>query len=265
MKEKTKMVISIFLVFLATQLLGLYLAAKYISIEQVQPVEEASFSLILFAYIIVTTAIVLIVIKYIKRTLKLLEAFVIFFSSFVFFELLFLGLIPDAYIDAIAVTLALGLVILRKFNREYWTQDLAFTVSIIGAGALLGAMVGFLPAITLIAIITVYDVIAVFWTKHMVVMAKEIVKQKLAFTMAIPTKEHVYQLGGGDLALPLVLNVSILRSFGLISALSAICGSMLGLALLFAYLSTHAKRPLPAMPAATAGALVGLAVGLLLK
>lgn len=264
LEDKTKLVVSLFLLFLSIQLLGLYLAAKYIAIEQVQAVEEASFSLFMFAYIIVTTIIVLLVIRYVRKTLKLLEVFVIFFSSTIFFELLFLGFIPDNYLDYVALPLAITITVLRILKREYWTQNLAFIVSIIGAGALLGAMIGFLPAITLIALITVYDIIAVFWTKHMVVMAKEIVKQKLAFTLAVPTKEHIYQLGGGDLALPLVLNVSILRSFGLVPALCAMAGAMMGLALLFAYLSTHKKRPLPAMPAATTGALVGLAISLLL-
>ncbi|MCK4327333.1 MAG: hypothetical protein KAW41_02540 [Candidatus Diapherotrites archaeon] len=258
-----KVVLALLGLFLVVQAFGLYLGSKLIALPEIEPMTEAVWGAGIFLYILIATAFVLLIIKYWKNFLKVMELLAIFVSTEIFFEVLLLGFVPESTAFIVALTLALAITASRVFWKNILTQNVAILLSIIGVGALLGAQLGFLPAIILLGLLTVYDVIAVFKTKHMVTMAKEITKQQLAFTLAIPTKKHTFQLGGGDLVMPLVFSVAVLREFGLVTALSTVTGSMLCLILFFAWLFKRPGRAYPALPPVTLGAIIGWSIAVL--
>jgi len=258
-----RIVLALFALFIVVQAVGLYLGSKLIAIPEIQPVTGAVYGVGIFVYILFSTAIILLIIKYIKRFLRVMELLAIFVSTEIFFEILLLGFVPAGAEFLPAVALALTVTASRVFWKNILTQNIAMLLSIIGVGALLGATLGFLPALILLGLLAIYDVVAVFKTKHMVTMAKEIVKQKLAFTLAIPTPQHVFQLGGGDLVMPLVFSVAVLREFGLVTALATVTGSMLLLMLFFAWLFKRPGRAYPALPPVTIGAIIGWAFAVL--
>ena len=112
----------------------------------------------------------------------------------------------------------------------------------------------------LLVLLSVYDYVAVFKTKHMVTLAKSVTKKNLSFTYALPTKEHQFELGTGDLVMPLVFATSVLASTKplypfpqyLVPPTLILLASLTGLILTISYLSKRIGKALPALPPQTA-------------
>jgi presenilin-like A22 family membrane protease len=277
--------------FLITQFLGLYVGNEYINyinyaikigelpgrpeiIPGVSP-ESIDSSLYLFGYIMVSTAVILIIIKIRKSIIRILEALVIFTSSWFVFDLL----IPmDVWYLSLGFFLALVLTAWKIFRPTILSQDVAAIISGAGVGALLGASLGVLPSIVFILILSCYDFISVFITKHMIHMAKALTERPTAFTVAAPhkfkeltyvgvkkakKKFHIFQLGVGDMVIPLMFSVSVLNKFSIINSISAIIGSTIALLLLIYFMSKK-PQPLPALPFITFGTFAGFLISLLI-
>lgn len=263
MDEKEVMLL-LLAMFLFVQALGLYVGSQLIEagVSVTENPEDVANSALLFVYILATTALVILIIRYKKWLLRVLEALAIFFASDVVFE---------TFVGAPGIALAFALTAAKVLRPSLLTQNLALVFSVAGAGAVLGASLGLLPVVIFMLLLAAYDFISVFVTKHMVYMAKEITKTPMAFTAALPyapaktgkagkKRAHVFQLGGGDLVIPLVFAVSVMHSFGLKAALFAEAGAGVALALLFLSVLKRPK-PLPALPPITAGAFLGFLVG----
>jgi presenilin-like A22 family membrane protease len=89
-------------------------------------------------------------------------------------------------------------------------------------------------------------------------MGKEMTKNNLAFTVAMPTKEHTFEMGTGDLVIPLTFAVSVM-AFGfdatgvisLIPSAMVLFGSLIGLLWTIDYSSRNIGTALPALPPQT--------------
>jgi len=286
-----KTVFVLIALFLITQFLGLYVGNQYINyinqaiktgelsgrpeiIPGVSP-ESIDTSLYLFGYIMVSTAVILIIIKIRKSIIRILEAVVIFTSSWFVFD----SIIPvDIWYLSLGFFLALILTIWKAFRPSIISQDVAAIISGAGVGALLGASLGVLPSIVFILILSCYDFISVFITKHMIHMAKALTERPTAFTIAAPhnfkkltyvgikkakKKIHVFQLGVGDMVIPLMFSVSVLSNFSLINSIAAIIGSTIALLSLIYFMSKK-PQPLPALPFITFGTFAGFLISLLI-
>jgi presenilin-like A22 family membrane protease len=272
-------------IFLLVQTLGLYIGSQYIALiksGQAQPIFEnpqsAENSLLLIVYILAGTGLMILAIKYWKFLIRIIEAVAICFASFV----TFVFLIPlEIFYVPVGLILAIVLTAWKMLRPSVLSQNLSLIFSVTGAGAIIGASLGILPSLILIILISVYDFIAVFVTKHMVYIAKEIVKTPTAFTLAFPykfkkpvqfvaegkkfkKKFHVFQLGGGDLAIPLMFSVSVLSSFSFFQAFLSAIGSAAALGLLIYFSSKTPGRALPALPFISAGTILGFLVSILI-
>jgi presenilin-like A22 family membrane protease len=268
--------------FLITQFLGLYVGNEYIKLirtGEVPPAlehpESIENSFYLFGYIIVATIGILILIKIRKSFLRILEAFVIFMASWFTFDFL----IPlDIWYLSLGFFLALILTAWKMLRPSIINQDIAAIISGAGVGALLGASLGVLPSIVFILILSCYDFVSVFITKHMIHMAKALTERPTAFTVAAPhkfkkltyvgikkakKKFHIFQLGVGDMVIPLMFSVSVLNKFSLINAIAAIIGSTLALLSLIYFMSKK-PQPMPALPFITFGTFAGFLISLLI-
>jgi presenilin-like A22 family membrane protease len=283
---KEKNVASFFVaIFLLTQLLGLYIGSQYIGLiktGQAQPIfenpEKTENSFLLLVYIFIGTSIIILAIKYWKFLIRIIEAVAVFSAS----AIAFIFLIPvEIFYLPIGFFLALVLTAWKMLRPTVLNQNLSLILSVAGAGAIIGASLGILPSLIFILLLSIYDFVAVFVTKHMVYIAKEIVKTPTAFTLAFPykfkkpvqfvvgekkvkKKFHVFQLGGGDLAIPLIFSVSILSSFSLSQALLSIIGSAVALYLLISFSAKKPGRALPALPFICAGAVAGFLISFLI-
>jgi len=157
-------------------------------------------------------------------------------------------------------------------------HDLLVVLGIAGAGSLLG--LSFPPYLVVLLLIafSVYDFIAVYKTKHMVKMAKAMVEAGSVVGLIVPSRVKDFKMnvdrvspggkflivGGGDVVFPLVLCVSLVPS-GVINSLIVALFSLLGLGLSFwVFASQKIKKPIPALPPISVGAIMGYLVVILL-
>jgi presenilin-like A22 family membrane protease len=133
-----------------------------------------------------------------------------------------------------------------------------------GISGYLGASLGIVPSLLLLLLLSAYDIIAVFGTKHMVTLAKG-AKGKIPM-LSVPLKERFLGIGTGDLALPSVFTVSILREYSqnLPLVMITVLGGLIGLISLFFYILKREKVTLPALPPITIGLVIGFLVGLVM-
>jgi presenilin-like A22 family membrane protease len=302
-----KSIVTIVLIFLVIQLIGLYIGTKYIdaiNTQQLPPPEvipgvssnNPEISFFLFAYIIGVTLVMLLIIKVKKSLIRGLEAFVIFVSSLVTFSFLIPLSVQFVWIDftsllfsplgsigsllsgilTLDIIFALILTVWKFLRPTILSQDIAAIFSGSGVGALLGLSLGIVPCIIFMMILSVYDFVSVFITKHMVSMAKAITERPTAFTIATPhefkeakyipikkskKKVHVFQLGLGDIIIPLMFSVSILNKFTIFHSLITITGSLIALIILTVII-TRKPMALPALPFICSGALAGYLISL---
>ncbi len=272
-------------IFLIAQVLGLYTGAEYyevIKTGEVQPVfenpENVENSFWLIAYVLAVTVVVILIIRFWKKLLKVVEASAIFFTSWIVFDFL----IPvGIWYLSLGFFLAFLLTAWKMLRPTILSQNIALIFAVAGAGAVIGVSLGVLPVLVFMLFLSIYDFIAVFITKHMVYMAKAITETPTAFTAAVPCKFkkpvffpagkkmvkkriHVFQLGGGDIVIPLTFSVSVLGSYTLKNALFSMFGSAIALGLLIWLVTKKPGHALPALPIVSAGACAGFVISMVL-
>jgi presenilin-like A22 family membrane protease len=277
-----KTVFLIIVLFLATQFLGLYVGKQYLSAlssGEVAPAfenpESVQTSFYLFGYILITTVIILFLIRFKKSFIRIMEAFVIFTASWLTFDFI----VPlEIWYLSLGFFLALALTAWKMLKPTILSQDVAAVISGAGVGAILGGSLGVLPSMVFMLILSAYDFVSVFITKHMIHMAKALTERPTSFTIAAPhefkrltyvpskrtrEKVHIFQLGVGDMVIPLMFSVSVLNSFSIINSIASILGSTIALLFLIYYIKKR-PQPLPALPFITFGTLAGFMLSLLI-
>lgn len=205
----------------------------------------------IMVYILVVTLIFFLIVVKIKIQwfAALMEAIAVFSAMLVFFSVF----LPGTEI-IFSVTIMLLRYLLK--NSVLLKNFVAFTAVSV-AGPLIGVSIGIIPIVLFLVFISLYDIHAVFFTKHMVKMAKSITKKNLAFTFTILSKKKSFELGTGDIVLPLAFASSILKfspnPFLVVPIV--LFASLFGLLLTLAIAETK-KIPLPALPLQSALMLV---------
>ncbi len=188
-------------------------------------------------------------------------------SSIVFYALMrnFLG-----YGESTLAGIVIALLFATAKHFRPQLKNAAAIMATAGVGVIFGISLGLFPLILFLILLSIYDFLSVFATKHMVEMANFIIKKDLAFTVtarAPPTKpgekEQRIDLGTGDMIAPIMLEVSALTVSPVASAFVFV-GAVLSL-WLFLTLVWKKKMVLPALPPIVLGMIVFLLLGFLLK
>jgi presenilin-like A22 family membrane protease len=268
--EKTKPLIYIAIIYILVQGIGIFISYTgpdgtpgiVGSVQQgdippvVQNGEDISSSIQIFLYVIITTAALLILIKFgLQRIIPLL---------------VYLGLLGGLFITLtglfgdIGAMLTLVIFVLAIWKRNNMlVTNITLILAIPGIGSWLGASLSFIPSLVLLVGLSIYDLIAVFGTKHMVTLAEE-AKGKIPLMVGVPVGEKMIGLGTGDLAIPLAFTVSVLGATNLTHTIATSLGGLLGLLLLFAYILNKKDIVLPALPPLAAGLILGYAAGMII-
>lgn len=270
-----------FSLFLTVQLLGLWVGW---TILQTVPVPKMETGPAIFWFLIIfaiATGVILLALKFFKARLpfSLLFAFLIFIGAHIVFS----TFLPNT----IAIALAIGIAGLRFIWPNILTQNIAIIISISGISALLGAQLPVLAVIVLLIVLSVYDVWAVFKTKHMVTMAKGLIQRGMAPMIVMPTSWRDFtkgmkeveteklrpvkkrpsmkymMLGTGDLAFPLVFAVSAL-TYGLLQAYAVIMGALAGIFVIHILMTQRKFPALPALPPIAIGSIIAFGISLLI-
>lgn len=188
---------------------------------------------------------------------------VVFSGSEIIFSL-FLNPLP-AFVSSLVLILLMILV------PRVLVLNIAVILGLAGIGTIFGLSISPIVAVWVLAILSVYDIVAVYWTKHMVAMAKGMIASKAIFGFIIPTTasgfkekistvqpgENFMILGSGDIALPLILTVSVAR-VSMWQALVVAIFSILGLlATHLIFVNQKERRPMAALPPIAALSIIG--------
>jgi presenilin-like A22 family membrane protease len=197
----------ILVMFMIVQFLGLLLATQWYYgvpssyLSSTQAVSGAAGTLIYIAYIIGFSLLIVIVLRFYNGELlfRVLEALVIFISSFFVFLIVAGTLNSSAYVNVagspvpiylMAATLAALLLVVLK-NKWPRLRNTTAMIASVGVGIVLGVSFPFSFAYLFMVVLAVYDFIAVFITKHMITMAKAMSSMNLSFLVGVNEVEAV--------------------------------------------------------------------------
>lgn len=250
----------IILLFTVTQVLGLYTGNFIIQdithneivrdLQLVSEPNEIDGVFYIFFYIMLGTLIMYLLIKFYHGELIfiLLEFTVISFSSSIVFYSFLRVIFLEFSAIVIAVAFGLGLGFLK--TAFPWLKNIVAVIATAGAGAVFGFSFSFYHALIFLILLSIYDYIAVFKTKHMIEIARVLSKKGTSFLISSKQKtmhgEISFELGTGDMLIPIILEVSGYRINPIYSAI-AFSASLFSLFVLFILL-TKKKTVLPALP-----------------
>ncbi len=127
-----------------------------------------------------------------------------------------------------------------------------------GIGAVITPLLNPITGVALLIIISLYDIYAVYYSKHMVIMAKEQKKEGFFPGINIKIGREQAILGGGDIAFPLVFSGIFIANP--LRSILIILGAAMGMCILL----TKGKKGkyYTAMPITSAGCITGLIASL---
>ncbi len=203
------------------------------------------------------------------------------FHSSKFFTTLYLfavavgvGYLAAALIGPGAAILAASAVILVSLTWPIVAvHDAILLFSLAGIAATLGNTMRPTVVLPVLVIISFYDIIAVYGTKHMVSMAESLLRHKALFAMILPVRPRDYGtpvanaspgnfifLGTGDFVFPAILVASAARH-SIVLAFATSVGAVFGVVLLRAIVVRKpVSRPMPALPPIAVCAILGYAL-----
>lgn len=256
-------------IFVITQTLGILVANNLLSLgiksspitgDMNNPLE----AIYLIFIILLMTTIILWIIKHKKQKkfLWLFEGIAIFATSTIVLG----SFLKNDFVVFIFVLIILAYRYTHKQNILF--KNFVSIIAIAGAGSLIGVSLGVIVVIIFMILLSIYDFIAVFKTKHMIELGKNVVKQNLAFTITMPTKKHSFELGNGDLIIPLILATSIIANGffnnNFLVAILCLIGSLIGL-IISIYLVSIKKISLPALPPQTIIMIIIIVISILIR
>ncbi len=261
--------------FSAVILLGLFASIQYYSAIVIEKL-ETGFSVGWFiGSLTVAVIVMLLIIKFVKSRIPFLflMSMVLFIGSIYVFNA-FIGLIYSLGASA-------ALVGLYWLVRNIMVHNLVIIIAIAGVSIYLGLLLPAMAVLILLALLSVYDIIAVFKTKHMITMFKGMASKGAMLSLIIPHGKETHRkkvkdiklgansadcgvviLGTGDAAFPAILAVASYPEGLLVSALVGI-GALLGMIAVH-FILMKADRPLPALPPIAFGAVLGYLIGILI-
>ncbi|MFH1285623.1 MAG: presenilin family intramembrane aspartyl protease [Candidatus Micrarchaeota archaeon] len=290
---------SIMLLFILVQFFGLYVGANMVeqaklyvefkdfNVAPTQDSGSALNSLYFLGTVLISATLLILLIRFYKGAFlfKLLEALVLFVASnIVFYVIFFLSGI--VFYAELAILCALALAVSKFFFPKL--KNFATVVASSGVGAIFGFSLDIFPAVVLAIGLSIYDVIAVFFTGHMIELAKAMSSRKLSFSVSterayqvkrketkivegkekeveeVREEKSSLELGAGDMVIPLMLAVSAYKFAGLIPALAVVIGATVGLWFTLEYVFSR-RTFLPALPPIVFSALLALGAALALK
>lgn len=257
--------------------LGIITALKLNRFLEVQKIflPQVSFSQFLFYFIFGTFFILAICffVKFRKRKgaiFKALFILAVFGGGFISLSLL----MPNIF----ALIFLFILIFKWLKNPSVFLHNFIVILGLAGVGANLGLRMTPYLVIALLIILSIYDVIAVYKTKHMVKMAKEMIAHQAILGFIVPQeisgfKESLKEikpggrfliLGGGDVVFPLLLAVSLL-SEGIINSLIVVVFALIGLFVSFYFfINQKVRKPIPALPPIALFSIIGFLITLII-
>tara|TARA_Y100000310_G_scaffold342036_1_gene443463 strand:+ start:128 stop:1003 length:876 start_codon:yes stop_codon:yes gene_type:complete len=291
MKHNLKITLTLILIFLLAQFTGLFVVNHYLDHDlpyDLQPpeIENKSYSFIpIIIGIVLGTLVFLLLAKFRKPFILKLWFFLTIWLT--------LSLSFNAFFNStIAAILAIFFSVYRMVRPNIIVHNLTEIFIYGGLAAFLIPIFNIFSAILLLIFISIYDIIAVWKTKHMVTLAEfqrksklfagisisynkdktsnKIIKKDHKKSKTITKKVSSAVLGGGDIGFPLIFASVVLKNLlqtePITSAFlkTSIIPIITAIALLILLLKGEKDKYYPAMPFLSAGVFLGYIIVLLL-
>lgn len=257
MKHPPVTTIILTVLFFVIHLIGLLIVNHYLSIDLPYGIErpeiepETSYLPLIIA-ILVATGLALLLVKLGAR--KIWKVW--FFLVLVYTLMIAFGSVLN---QNIALILAIVFAGTRLLKPGPIIQNFTELFIYGGLAALFTPIFTVLSITILLILISIYDMIAVWKTKHMISLAKFTTETNTLAGLLIPYKKGKHMqlgmLGGGDIGWTLLFSGVILKFFSMGDAI--IVSAITTLALLGLFLYSKKGKYYPAMPFLTAGCLLG--------
>lgn len=257
-----------FVLFATTLLVGIFSAYQYSIYPILEPLPKIKFSwsdVVLFALIVL---FILLTSKYKKLGRISYRVFLILvvFSGTQIVTGSFLSQPNDLW-ATLFVVLAFILI------RNVFTHNIGIVLGVAGIGSVLGLSILPKTVVIIMIVLSFYDVVAVYITKHMVSMAKNMMEAGAIFGFIIPSEikglflnkqeaqaqmgEKFMILGSGDVGLPVVL-VSSMVQYGVVGAIIVAIFSLVGLlATHLIFVNQKERKPMAALPPIATMSIIG--------
>ena len=261
--------------FLFCLTLGLGIAAafkinEFFKIKKITPPEISLWQFIL--YFLLAALFLLLILRFLKFQkgkgvfLKILFLLSTFLGGLLFLEVW----LPEPG----------PLILIALFNFWWWkspsvlSQDILMILGMAGVGSVLGLSLNPEIVAGLLVIFSIYDFIAVYKTKHMVKMAKEMIESKAILALVIPSNIFSFQeslgkikpggefliLGGGDIVFPLLFCASLITT-GILNSLIVALFSLIGLFIgFYIFAQQKVRQPIPALPPIAFFSIIGFLI-----
>ncbi|HIH36569.1 MAG TPA: hypothetical protein HA232_01510 [Methanocellales archaeon] len=232
--------------------------------------------------ILAFTLFMLLIIKLdLRWVIHLIILVVVAFTLYLVFFVILSVIAPPTTSSICSIMLTTALTLLLYKYPEWYVIDITGILIGAGAAAMFGISLAILPTLILLIVLAVYDVIAVYQTKHMVTLAEGMLDLRTPILFIIPKRwdysfldqtqndeKNAYFMGLGDAVVPTVLVVSAkvfitsARFFNL-PALGAIIGSLVGFAALMVL--SREEKPQAGLPFLNTGTIMGFMIGYFLQ
>ncbi len=263
--------------FMVTLILGVMISPYVFEMMQSEAIyaaegnqsQEAVSPLIFVAYFIFATLLVYLV----SKSEKLKKQRLVFFKFAFFLSVAVGGFITLSVFLPELISFSVMVILLFIWEKKpiVFIHNLLIVFAIAGIGALVGTIFDPPTVVVFLILFSVYDVIAVYKTKHMVKMATEMIKTKAVMGLIAPLdfkslfddlskkkKKEFMVLGGGDLAFPLFLATSVSHNYGFVEAMVVVSFACLGLfGSFFFFIIQKIKKPIPALPPIALLSIIG--------
>ncbi|MEF8847528.1 MAG: presenilin family intramembrane aspartyl protease PSH [Candidatus Thermoplasmatota archaeon] len=242
------------------------------------PLNIAFILIILLAF----TGIILLIAKFWKkRVIHLIVLGAIGYTSAYVFYPVFNMIFTEIFSLILAIIAAVVIVLLIFYYPEWYILDLCGIVVGAGAIAIFGISLSIPLVILLLSVLSVYDAISVYKTKHMVDLADTVMDLKLPVLLVVPKvrnysllkkdmslkanlkkdkERDAFFVGLGDVVMPGILVVSVFHNIphALFLSLGVILGTLVGFAVLMTFVIKG--RPQAGLPSLCGGAIAGYLV-----
>ncbi len=266
--------------FILAQLIGIYTGTVILRDVTANPyvtsmvvttnAQDPLNSLFFIAYVLVGAAVMILLIRrfgVIPWIFRLMEFWLIATSSSIVFYA-FLRLVAG-YGDSTLAAVILGLLFSGAKQLRPELKNAAAIMAVSGVGVIFGISLGLFPLIIFLILLSVYDFLSVFMTKHMVEMADFVIKKDIAFTITAKApppapgeKEQRVDLGTGDMIAPVMMEVSA-YAYNPLATVFVFVGAVVALGI-FMQLVWRKKMVLPALPPIVLGMITALFIGFVL-
>ena len=246
--------------FLLAHAVGIYVAVSLLVDSQPRfiRVDISTADFLIFVAILLMVIFFMTFFKTRRLFYKAFLILIIFLGTQTVFSV-FLGTLYS-YLAAIALLGSLFVF------RRLFLQNLAVSLAIAGIGGVIGWSFTPMTAVILLAAFSIYDIIAVYKTKHMVKMAEGMIKAGAIFGLVIVTKKprDFMILGSGDILLPLILSATV-AIYSITGAVIISLFAAVGLFVTHLLFSNQKQRkPMAALPPIATLSIIGYLISILI-